>query len=203
MSALPSRKPWPMKWVVLAIILVIVPYTYLTLHYRKPGPAYRPYEDGKRRAVTGRLVSAGYQRIALDAQRPADPVRSGSSAETAPAPGGLPPALTEALIDSPVLPVSIDAVTAAGSTGAVQPYSIQFTCTLADNKAQPTGGQLYRHDNELILVPSFEKLDAGLLARTRDSTILLTVPAGALKPGRYDVRVVGVRASRRWTLQVH
>ncbi|MBI4622331.1 MAG: hypothetical protein HY736_03790 [Verrucomicrobia bacterium] len=36
MSAAPKdRQPWPMKWIALAILLVIVPYTFLTLHYRK------------------------------------------------------------------------------------------------------------------------------------------------------------------------
>ncbi len=192
-----------MKWVVLAIIVVIVPYTYLTLHFRKPGPAFRPYEDTKNRATTARLLSTGYQRIMLGTQRPADPVRSGASTDVTAAPGGLPAALTGALIDQPVLPVSIDSVTATGSANSDQAYSIQFTCTLADNKAQPTGGQLYRRDGELILVPAFEKLDGGLLARTRDTTLLLTVPAGALKPGRYAVTLVGGRTSRQWTLQVH
>lgn len=203
MSAAQSRKPWPMKWVALAIVLVIVPYTFLTLHYRKPGPAYRPYEDTKRRATTVRLLSTGYQRITLDALRPADPPRSGVSADVAAAPGGLPPPLAGALIDQPFLPVSIDSVSAAGSTNSAQAYSIQFSCTLADNKAQLAGAQLYRREGELILVPSFEKLDGGLLARTRDSTILLTVPAGSLKPGRYAATLVGVRTSRQWMLQVH
>jgi hypothetical protein len=192
-----------MKWVVLVIILVIIPYTFLTLHYRKPGPAYRPYEDTKNRATTIRLLTTGYQRITLDAHRPADPLRTGASAVVSTAPGGLPAVLTDALIDQPVLPVSIDSVTAAASAAPASSYSIQFTCTLADNKEQLAGAQLYRRDGELVVAPSFEMLGGGLLARTRDSTILLTVPAGALKPGRYAVTLAGSRTSRQWTLQVH
>jgi hypothetical protein len=192
-----------MKWVLLAIIVVIVPYTYLTLHYRKPGPAFRPYEDTKNRAITIRLLSTGYQRIALDATRPADPLHVGASASSSAVAGGLPSALTGALIDQPLLPISIDSVTAPGSAAAAQPYFIQFTCSLADNKAQLAGGHLYRRDGEIVVVPSFETLASGLLARTRDSTVLLTVPAGALKPGQYLVTLAGSRASRQWTLQVH
>lgn len=203
MPAARPQKPWPMKWVLLAIIVVIVPYTYLTLHYRKPGPAFRPYEDTKNRAVTIRLLSTGYQRIALDATRPADPLLTAASAPSAPAAGGLPSALTGALIDPPILPVSIDSVTAAPSAASSQPYAIQFTCTLADNKALLAGGHLYRRDGEIIIVPSFEALNGGLQARTRDSVVLLTVPAGALKPGSYAVTLAGSRTSRQWSLQVH
>jgi hypothetical protein len=85
----------------------------------------------------------------------------------------------------------------------VQQYRIQFTCTLPDNSEQPAGGQLYLREGELVVVPLFEKLDGGLLARSRESTILLTVPAGAIKPGRYEVTLIGAQTSRRWTLQVH
>jgi hypothetical protein len=203
MSAASSRKPWPMKWVVLAIVVLIVPYTYLTLHYRKPGPAFRPYEDNKNRATTVRLLSAGYQRVTLGLQRPADPARGRASAEIAAAAGGVPAGLGAVLIDQPLLPVSIDTVSAAGTTGAAQPYPIQFTCTLADNKAQLADGLLYHRGSELIVVPALEQLDNGLLARTRDSTSVVTIPAGTLKPGNYTVTLIGARASRRWTLQVH
>ena len=34
-----------MKWIVVVIIAVIVPYTYLTLRYRKPGKAFEPAHD--------------------------------------------------------------------------------------------------------------------------------------------------------------
>ena len=52
-----------MKWVIIVIIAVLVPYTYLTLHYRKPGPAYRPYQDAQDRANVVRLLDAGYRRL--------------------------------------------------------------------------------------------------------------------------------------------
>jgi hypothetical protein len=203
MSAAEYRKPWPMKWVVLAIVLFIVPYTFLTLHYRKPGPDYRPYEDIKDRANTIRLLSSGYQRITVGVLRPAEPVRPAATAVVTPAPGGLPANLADTLIDQPLLPVSIDHVLTPAESGSVQQYRIQFTCTVRDNSEQPVGGQLYLREGELVVVPLFEKLAGGLLARSRESTILLTVPAGAIKPGRYEVTLIGAQTSRRWTLQVH
>ena len=40
-----------MKWVVVAIVVCIVPYTFLTLKYRKTEAPNRPYEDNKKRAM--------------------------------------------------------------------------------------------------------------------------------------------------------
>ena len=49
-----------MKWILLIVLLVIGPYTFLRWHYRKPQPAFEPYHDIKDRANTMRLVSAGW-----------------------------------------------------------------------------------------------------------------------------------------------
>jgi hypothetical protein len=92
-----DRKPWPMKWIVVSILLFIPIYTYLTLHYRRPGPAFNPYRDMRDRADVIRLLKAGYQRIAVDAARPAEDaaVEGGASS---PAPGGLPDDLRKTLV---------------------------------------------------------------------------------------------------------
>ena len=66
-----------MKWIVLAIVVSLVLYTYLTLHFRKAGPAFRPYADIKDHANTVRLLDAGYQRITVEAELPADPAPAG------------------------------------------------------------------------------------------------------------------------------
>jgi len=86
-----------MKWVVLTIVLGLAAYTYLTLHFRKPGPAFQPYQDAVNRTTVSRLLSSGYQRIALAVERPADPQRtsvilSGYASATT-ASRGLPPEL--------------------------------------------------------------------------------------------------------------
>ena len=204
MSALRTdRRPWPMKWIVLSIIVVLVPYTFLTLSYRKPGPAYRPYQDAQERANVVRLLSAGYQRITVAAQRPADSPRAATAAPTTAVLGGLPSELVATLVQKPLLPPEIHAVTAAPSVSALQPYAIQFTCTLPDNKQQLAGAELYVKDAEIVITPDFELLTGGLLARSRESVILLTVPAGALKPGTYRVTLAGQHSSRAWSVQVH
>jgi hypothetical protein len=196
------RQPWPMKWVALAILLVIVPYTFLTLHYRKPGPAYRPYQDMKDRANTARLLSAGYQRIALDAQRPADSAIPGLAALATATAGGLPDDLRASLIEAPLLPADIVSVSAAASASAQRAYPIQFSCTAPDNKQQLAGAELYLKGNEIVITPDFELLTGGLLTRTRENLVLLTVPPGALKPGHYHVTLAGKNSSRTWSLQV-
>lgn len=192
-----------MKWIALAILLVIVPYTYLTLHYRKPGQPYRPYQDAQERANVVRLLSAGYKRITLAAERPADPVRGLVAAPTTTGLGGLPSALTSTLVEKPLLPADILSVTAAPSVGAQQPYPIQFNCALPDNKQLLAGAQLYVKDSEIFITPDFELLTGGLLARSRETMILLTVPPGSLSPGSYHVTLAGQRSSRAWTVQVH
>jgi len=191
-----------MKWIVFAIIVFIVPMTYLTLRYRKPAKAFEPYHDLKDRANTTRLLSAGYQRIALVAQRPADPARPAAAVAVPATPGGLPAELAATLLEKPLLPAEITSATAAPLASALLPYPIQLTCTVPDDKQQLAGAQLYLRGEEIFLVPDFERLGGGLLARSRESVVLLTVPAGALKAGRYQTTLVGQRVSRTWTLEV-
>lgn len=191
-----------MKWIVVAIVAVIVPYTFLTLHYRRPGKAFEPYADLKDRANTMRLLSAGYQRIALDAQRPAATSGGNTGASVSSAAGGLPTSLKATLVDAPLLPTEILTVGAAPTASAAAPYSIQFTCTLPDNKEQLAGAELYVRGEEIVVTPNFEKLSGGLQTRTRENIILLTVPARALKPGQYRVTLIGQNASRAWPLHV-
>lgn len=192
-----------MKWVALVIVVCLTAYTFLTLHYRKTAPSYRPYEDTKNRAGVMRLLSAGFQRVVLTAQRPADPsARTGGAPTTAIA-GGLGSDLGSSLLEMPLLPAEITQVSASASVNALLAYQIQFTCTLADNKRQLAGAELYVRDDLVTLVPTFEKLDGGLLARSRESVVLVTVPPGTLRPGNFKVTLVGERTSRTWSLQVH
>ena len=191
-----------MKWVVVAIIAVIVPYTFLTLYYRKPGKAFEPYHDMQDRANTLRLLSAGFQRVSLAAARPADPIH-GATVPTTSAPGGVPDALRATLVITPLLPAEILSVSAAPSTPANASYAIPFTCTVPDNKEQLGGAELYLKGDEVWITPNFERLTGGLIARSRENLILLTVPPATLKPGHYRVTSPLNPASRTWTLQVH
>ena len=202
MSAAPKhRQPWPMKWIILAILLCVVPYTFLTLRYRKPGKAFEPYVDLKQRANVIRLLSNGYQRIPLTAQRPVDSAHLSAIATTTAA-GGLPAELRSTLVDVPQLPAEIGPVAATRGANSVQPYAIEFTCTLPDNKQLLGGAELYVKGDQIVITPTFERITGALLTRTREPIVLLTIPAGTLKPGHYRVTLTGERASRTWSLDV-
>jgi hypothetical protein len=195
-----DRKPWPMKWVVLAIVVFIPVYTFLTLHFRRKDPAFVPYQDMRDRADVIRLLGAGYQRVTADATTPAEPIGPGDAAS--PAPGGLPPALAKTLVESPLLPQSIDSVSADRTAASAIDYRIGLTYTLADNKRQLSGAHLYERGGDLVIVADFERLGGGLLSRTRQGTALITIPPGSIKPGTYRVTLVGERESRSWSLRV-
>lgn len=194
-----------MKWVAVVILACIIPYTWITIRYRKEGPAFEPYEDSKNRANVMRLLDAGYRRITVTALRPADPARtapSGLKAEVKPAPGGLPPQLSQTLVEIPLMPDRVSAVSAPGQAFTGEAYRLQFTCTVPDNKEQLGGAEVYIRDRELTLIPTFERIEGTLLARSTESVVLIEIPAGTLKPGRYVGTVVGARESQRWQLEV-
>jgi hypothetical protein len=203
--AQPNRKPWPLKWIILVTVLVIGPYTYLRWHFRKPGPAFAPYHDITERANTQRLLSAGFQRITIEADRPADAAPSSNNDarnHAVVASGGLPPSLANTLVEAPQLPVEITSVSAAAEANTMFSYKIEFNCTLPDNHRQPAGAQLFIRGEEIIIVPELENLAGDLLSRARENRVRLAVAPGALKPGRYRVTLVGAQKSRAWDLTV-
>ena len=196
-----------MKWVALVILISISTYTAVTLHYRRPGRAYQPYQDNKERVIVTRLRSAGYQRIPAVAERPAESnaawSMAGPLAEIADESGGVTEELKQIFVDQPRLPQSFDQVRAPGEANQLLPYSIQFTCALPNNKQLLSGTYVYVKEQEIAIIPDFEAMEGDLLARTPDSLVRLTITAGMLHPGSYQVRLIGQRQSKRWALQVH
>lgn len=195
-----------MRWVVLAIVACVIPYTWITIAYRKPTPAYQPYEDSKQRANVLRLLEAGYQRIDAAVERPADPEvnisRMAALAEIASAPGGLTRELSETLVEVPRLPVSFSEVSASREHAGMLPYPIVFVCKLADRKHQLGGAHVFVKERALVIVPQFEPLSEELSTRSTEAPVMITVPGGALKPGAYTVLLAGETESRQWTLEV-
>lgn len=192
-----------MKWIVLAIIVSIGAYTFLTLHYRKPGRAFQPYSDLRDRANTKRLLDAGYHRLTLEADLPADAVAKASEAAVTAAGAGIPASLRETLVEFPKLPDDILSVSAGPDTNSLFAYPIHFRCSVPDNKRQLSSVELYLRNDEIIVTPDFDHLSGGLLSRTRENLVRVSVPPGALKPGTYHVTLVGAHSSKAWTLQVH
>jgi hypothetical protein len=206
MSSPLNRKPWPMKWVVLAIIACLIPYTWITVKYRKDAPAYQPYEDSKQRANVLRLLDAGYQRINATAERPADPQKLAATinapAIVTGAPGGLTEGLATTLVETPLLPLSFTTVSAPRENSALMPYPIFFTCSLADQKHQLGGAHVFVRSESVVIVPQFEPLDGDLTARSKESPVVITIPGGSLKAGSYTVHLAGSQQSQQWTLNV-
>jgi hypothetical protein len=199
-----------MKWVVLATVLGLATYTYVTLKYRKDkSAAHHPVEDAKERFTTTRLRQAGYARVAVTAERPADPSRTLAGlnrpfATITDAPGGLPPELAETFAEPPKLSDSFQNVSAPAALTAMLPYFIQYTCQLPDNTAILGETRVYVKDNDIAIVTDFDRIDSDLLARTRESTVLLQLPAGIFRSGEtFQIILVGQSASKRWSLQVH
>lgn len=191
-----------MKWIVLIVLLIIGPYTFLRWHYRKPQPAFEPYHDIKDRANTMRLVSAGFQRITLTAARPSESLRHGSPATITPAPGGLPAALSSTLVEQPRLLAEILSVTAPAETNTFFEYIFEFTCAVADNQEELGNAYLYAREDQIYIVPEIEKISGELLTRDRENLIRLTARAGAIKPGNYEVTLIGEHSSKSWSLVV-
>jgi hypothetical protein len=202
MPARPPPKPWPMKWIVIAILLFVPIYTYLTLHFRRSGAVYEPYAEARDRAMTERLLAAGYHRVTLPATRPTELMPTAARAAIMAVPGGLPADLTTALTAAPLPPARVTHVVAARETSAAQPYIVDFTATLPDEKEELLDAQIYVREGRLVLVPNFERVPGGLLVRSPETEVRLTVPAGVLPPGHYRVTLVATHESQTWMLFV-
>jgi hypothetical protein len=193
-----------MKWIVLAIVIFAVGYTAVNLYFRKPGHAYRPYQDAQDRATTARLLEAGWHKLPLDHRRPTEAAGDGvTPAVITQGAVGLGVDFDPHFAEKPQLVASIDRVTAPASIAQGQAYSLYFTASLADLKGQLGDLNLYRRENELVLVPSIEKLpDQELLSRWNDSSYSATFSTATLPPGRYTARIVAQGPAATWSFTV-
>ncbi len=197
-----ARNPWPMRWIVLAMILFIVPYTYLTLHFRKPGLGYEPYKDAREKT---NLARAGFRRVSLSAAQAASGRTIDENAPPAPvsgSSGGLPGELRASLIEPPLLPAAIGAVSAPAALDASRLYPVRFVCRASDLGQVLSGARLYIRGGEAYLITDFERLTDGLSARTDVETVEIDIPPGTFDPGKYRFTLVGQGGSRSWNLQV-
>ncbi len=198
-----------MKWIVLAIVVFIGAYTFVTLYYRKPGKAHEPYHDGKERAIAHRLQEAGYVRVAATFELPAEPSKARqqlaeTKAQVRAAVGGVTPELKEILIDPPLLPNSYKDVVAPSQAKALLPYTFLYTCQLPDETSALGETRVYVKENRVAIITHFEKLAGALLSRTKESAVALTLPAGTLQAGQtYEITLVGAHDSKAWTVQGH
>ena len=193
-----------MKWIILAIALFIVGYTWVNLHFRKPGRAFRPYQDMNDRATTARLLAAGWQKMPVDTRRPAEkPAADETPAAVTRDVAGLGTDLEAKFAEKPKLLATIDRVVSPATVTRGGDYCAYFTASLTDLKAQVGEVTLYRKGNELVLVPSTERLPGqDLMSRWNDSTYWLCFSTANLPAGRYQMRIVAQGPAVAWSFTV-
>ncbi|MDR1280381.1 MAG: hypothetical protein LBK99_06125 [Opitutaceae bacterium] len=198
-SARRTRGPWPMKWVALAILVCIVPYTWISLRYRKEAPSYEPAQ-----AQAGR--AGNHQHLVLEAEHPAPPRDElppdafiiGRAMPT-PIPAGLPEGLLKIIGIEPRLPESVAAVSTPAEVTAMAPVRIRFSCRVASDRDVLGGTEIYIKENAIVILPTFEELEGELAVRSRNEPVLVTLPAGILKAGvTYDVRLMAASNGFAW-----
>ena len=205
MTAPDHRKPWPMKWVVLAIVVCIVPYTWVTLKYRKEAPAYQPYQDSKDRAQVMRLLDAGYHRLDPGFERlvePIDPDLPVETITTRSVVGGIPQRLEDVLLDVPTPPDSFQTVQAAPSALAGTDYVVSFTCNQTDREERAESAAAFVREHEILVLVAFDDLPGDLRARGSLTTARITLPTRTLDRGRYDIVLIGTQESICWQFEL-
>jgi hypothetical protein len=203
-SPRPNQKPWPMKWVVAAIVVFAAGYTLVNLYFRKPGQAYRPYQDAQDRATTARLLAAGWHKMPVELRLPVEKASAGDNpASVTRAAVGLGPDLAPNFAEAPNLLASIDRVVAPASVVRGGDYSAYFTASLVSQKAPLGELALYRKGNSLVFIASSETLPGKqLMSRWPDSTYCLNFSTAGLEPGRYQARLVAKGPAVAWSFTV-
>lgn len=193
-----------MRWIVVAIVVFAAGYTVVNLYFRKPGQAYRPYQDAQDRATTARLLAAGWSKLPVHDRRPVEkPQPADTPAAVTRGAVGLGLDLDPNFAEKPRLPASIDRVTAPASVSHGWDYSVYFTATLGSPKAQLGAPALFRRGNDLVLVPNLEPLPGEeLMNRWQDSDYAVTFSTEQLPPGRYTARIVANGPCAAWSFTV-
>ena len=199
-----NRKPWSMKWIVLAILVCIVPYTWITIKYRKEAPPHQPYQDNKDRAQVMRLLDSGFQRVNVSFERLVDPplpLQDAAAFEAVP--GGLTPSLSALLIDKPAVPTSFTQFNAPASALVGTSYAITVGCAQPNRDEQPAESFLYLRGREAVFIIGYQELPGEFRSRRQESYIRLSVPANTFDSGDYHGTLIGAEASHSWTFTVH
>lgn len=193
-----------MKWIIVAILVFMAGYTVVNFYFRKPGQAYRPYQDANNRATTTRLLAAGWHKISVSTHLPVgDAPAAEHAASVSFGAVGLGLDFAPNFAEPPKLVSSIDSVHAPAEIAAGADYSFRFSATLVDQKHPLADVTLYRRGNELVLVPTTEDLPGQeLMTRWNDSTYAATFPTTALTPGLYTARLVARGPARTWSFTV-
>lgn len=203
-----------MKWVAVVTVIGLAAYTIFTLatleNRKTAKQTHEPWAEGQARAAKVRQAeTAGYKLIAATTERPSDPAVMDEAisrfrATITPAPAGIPGEIAALLSPQPKIPDSIDKIAAPATVAAKDPCQILYTCRLPDEKKLLADTFVYIKDDDIVVVTNFDNLDGELRSRTRETTVLLTIPGGTFSAGRaYTITVAARDESRRWTVLVN
>ena len=198
-----SPQPWSLKWISAVIMAFVIIYTAVNFYYRKPSPAYRPYQDAQDRATVARLLAAGWQKLPVTTRRPIEKISAPGPAPLHRAALGLGADFEPNFAEQPKLLATIDQVSAPAVVLREQDYPIFFTASLPNLKAQLGDSTLYRKGHELVLVPTIETLPGkDLRSRWPDSHYAVTFSTITLPRGRYEIRLVAKGPALAWSFTV-
>lgn len=193
-----------MKWVALVTFVCIAIYTYLTLHYRKPGPSHEPYRESVERAIAARLAAGGWQRIPADLERPVDLTGGGARrADVTRDSPGLGRDLAAVFVEKPPMLTVVDRASAPAEVTRGEHYAANFTGRLASSKSQLGDVALYRRGSLIVLIPTTEPLPGHALeSRRPDNGYSVSFPTQSLPPGQYRARLVSQGPALEWSFTV-
>ncbi len=192
-----------MKWPIIAIVIFVVGYTLVNLYFRKPGPAYRPYQDAQDRATLARLVAAGWHTLPVDLRRPTERPPTENIAKTGRGSMGLGLNFEANFAEKPKLLAAIDRVTAPASINQGETYRGFFTARITpDLKTELGDLALYFKAHELVLVPTLDTLPGDVRSRWEDADYAFSFSTASLSAGTYQIRIVANGPAVTWSFTV-
>lgn len=210
-STPPARKPWPMKWIVLAIVVYIAGYTFINIAYRKPaGSAHEPYAEAQQRSLrTVQTTMSGWTRVACTLAGDAAAVRPGGSATITEAPlparldKHLPQDLPPIMPGAPALHPASLALQAPAAQAAGEALRVRLE--FPGGAAVPAFGEVlaYFKDRHLYLFIQDESHVAPDSQPTPAlSPLALVLPPATLTPGTWQASAFTATQAFSWSFTV-
>lgn len=202
------RKPWPMRWVVLAILAFVIGYSIITIRFRKEGEAHLPYESMHLRSGH-ELQQVGWQPFPNAYGIPADAPELNHLPAEAQATMEIREIAFEKL--SPEDPRIADwsgeipslaqgeqllKIEAPEKVEAGDPYIARIFWEMPDDFRSP---QLivFHKANQILIVP---RAPERILKGSRTQTLFI-IPPDQLEPGTYEIFLSTEDRVNRWTFR--
>ncbi|MBE2216140.1 MAG: hypothetical protein IAE82_19860 [Opitutaceae bacterium] len=205
-----EKKPWPMKWIVLAIVVYIAGYTFINVAYRKPpGAAHEPAVEARERALrTVQTTMNGWSRVTCQLAA-GSPMAEAEPAEVATAPlpqpldRHLPPDLPMIMPGEPALHPGAITVTAPARVAAADGLRVRLEFpggatvpAFGETLAYFKGNHLYLFlQDKRHVAPDSQPVPAA-------SPLVLVLPPATLTAGTWQASVFTASQTFEWTFTV-